>query len=376
MIIRYCLNLASKSPSFYDDIRYDKNNDTDFLVLPSRRRLRDYKNYIHPTSGFNIEIIAELTRTVKNFSEQEKYCVLLMGEMKIQEDLVWDKHTEDLIGYVNLGDSQLNYATLKKSDDITSHVLVFPLRSIVNPLKFTLANFDTKNVTSLQLFPLLWKAVGILEGNDPKVMAVTSDGRMHSEMKHTNNDKGVVYKTRNIYADDNRDIFFNCDEPHIVKTARNNVAHSGFDNNFTKLLWNSEYYITWCHIFNLMMEDLECGLQLCPKITTEHIQLTPFSLMNVRLAAQVLSSSVSIALESFGTQEAAGTALYCEIFDKFFDCLNVRNCTEHITKQEPFLKPYSSINDERVDWLLHTVLTYFTNWKESIESRPRIYTKK
>ena len=24
MIIRYCLNLASKSPSFYDDIRYDK----------------------------------------------------------------------------------------------------------------------------------------------------------------------------------------------------------------------------------------------------------------------------------------------------------------------------------------------------------------
>ena len=53
-------------------------------------------------------------------------------------------------------------------------------------------------------------------------MTVTSDGaaanrtmyRMHSEMKLTNNDKGVVYKTRNIYAEDNRDIFFICDEPH------------------------------------------------------------------------------------------------------------------------------------------------------------------
>ena len=202
MFIRYCLNLASKSPSFYDDIRYDKNNDTGFLVLPSRRRLRDYKNYIHPTSGFNNEIIAELTRTVENFSEQEKYCVLLMDEMKIQENLVWDKHTGDLIGYVNLGDFQLNFATLKKSDDIASHVLVFLLRSIVNPFKFTLANFATKKVTSLQLFPLLWKAVGILEDNDLKVMAVTSDGaaanrtmyRMHSEMKYTNTDKGVVYK--------------------------------------------------------------------------------------------------------------------------------------------------------------------------------------
>ena len=69
MIIRYCLNLASKSPSFYDDIRYDKNNDTGCLVLPSRRRLTN-------------EIIAELTRTVENFSEQEKYCALLMDEMK------------------------------------------------------------------------------------------------------------------------------------------------------------------------------------------------------------------------------------------------------------------------------------------------------
>ena len=148
-----------------------------------------------------------------------------MDEMKIQEDLVWDKHTGDLIEYVNLGDSQHNYATLKKSDDTASHVLVFLLRSIVNLLKFTRANSATKNVTSLQLFPLLWKAVSILEDNDLKVMAVTCDGdaanrtmyRMHSEMKHTNNDKGVVYKTRNIYAEDNRDIFFNSDEPHVVK---------------------------------------------------------------------------------------------------------------------------------------------------------------
>ena len=123
-------------------------------------------------------------------------------------------------------------------------------------------------------------------------MAVTSDGaatnrtlyRMHSEMKHTNNDNGVVYKTRNIYAEDNHNIFFICDEPHVVKTAQNNVAHSGFDNNFAKFF--VEYYITWSHIFNLMMEDLEYGLQLCPKITTEHIQLTQFSLMNVSTSSK------------------------------------------------------------------------------------------
>ena len=75
------------------------------------------------------------------------------------------------------------------------------------------------------------------------------------------------------------------------------------------------------------------------KITTEHIKLTPFSVMNVCLAAQVLSTSVSIALKSFGPPEATTTAKYCEMFDKFFDCFNVRNTKEYITKQKPFLKP-------------------------------------
>ena len=63
-----------------------------------------------------------------------------MDEMKIQENLVWDKHTNDLIGFVDLGDAELNYATLKKSE-LASHVLVFLVRSIVNPLKFSFANF-------------------------------------------------------------------------------------------------------------------------------------------------------------------------------------------------------------------------------------------
>ena len=125
VIIRYCLGLAAKSPSFYDDIRYGENNNTGFLMLPSRRRLRDYKNYIRPTQGFNRDVVNELAKNVENFSEEEKYTILLLNEMKIQEDLVWDKHTGDLIGYVDLGNTELNYAALKKTDEFASHVLVF-----------------------------------------------------------------------------------------------------------------------------------------------------------------------------------------------------------------------------------------------------------
>ena len=114
MIIRYCLALASKSSAAYDEIRYDENTGTGFVILPSRRRLRDYKNYIRPERGFNKEIFKELNEKVKYFTNIKKYVVLLLDEMKIQENLVWDKHTGELIGYVDLGDTELNYASLKK----------------------------------------------------------------------------------------------------------------------------------------------------------------------------------------------------------------------------------------------------------------------
>ena len=110
MIIRYCLSLAAKSSSAYDDMRYDEKTGTGFLVLPSRRRLRDYKNYIRPQRGFNKDIVTELQHKVENFTDPEKFIVLLFDEMKIQENLVWDKHSGELIGSVDLGDPSLNYA--------------------------------------------------------------------------------------------------------------------------------------------------------------------------------------------------------------------------------------------------------------------------
>ena len=159
MIIRYCLALQAKSAAAYNEICYDEKSGTGFVVLPSERRLRDYKNYINPKQGFNQEIINELKNKIKYFSDIERFMVILFDEMKTQENLVWSKHTGYLIGFVDLGDVNLNYATLQETNGIASHVLVFLLRSVVNPFKFGLANFATKNATASQIFSLFWKAV-------------------------------------------------------------------------------------------------------------------------------------------------------------------------------------------------------------------------
>ena len=56
------------------------------------------------------------------------------------------------------------------------------------------------------------------------------------------------------------------------------------------------------------------------------------------------------------------------MMDKFFDCLNIRNTKEHITKRKLFKKPYESIDDIRFVWL-DEFLNYFKSWKDSIEER-------
>ena len=93
MIISYCLPLASISAATYDEIQHDANKGTGFVILPSRRKLRDYINYIKPQRGFNQEIIQELRSKIKYFSDQEEVVVLLKDEIKIQGNLVWDKYT-------------------------------------------------------------------------------------------------------------------------------------------------------------------------------------------------------------------------------------------------------------------------------------------
>ena len=95
-----------------------------------------------------------------------------MDEMKIQAIFVWDKHSSEVIGCVDLGDTERNFATLEKTDTIATYILAFLIHSIVNPFKFSLANFTICGVNAAQLFPLFRKTVGICEKNSLKVLLV------------------------------------------------------------------------------------------------------------------------------------------------------------------------------------------------------------
>ena len=72
--------------------------------------------------------------------------------------------------------------------------------------------------------------------------------------------------------------------------------------------------------------------------------------MKVHLAAQALSNTVGTALcQHYLNGEGEETAKFCEMVNKFFDCLNTRSTTEHTRKQNECLAPCSSLDDWRFE---------------------------
>ena len=188
-------------------------------------------------TGFSPGVIQEPVQITAGYNGCQKYVFILLDQIKIQANLIRDNHSGELIGYVHLGDPDINFVTFKKSDHLASHALLLMVRGIATTLKHTIGYFATADVTAVQLFPLFWRAVSILEMTcNLAVFGATAHGAspdkklfsMHQVIQGRN-DKYVVYCTKNLFQAD-RNIYFFSDPPYLLKTARNCLFNSGSGN--------------------------------------------------------------------------------------------------------------------------------------------------
>ena len=109
--------------------------------------------------------------------------------------------------------------------------------------------------------------------------------------------------------------------------------------------------------------DAESPLKVLPKITYDHISLTPYSVMRVDLAAQILSSTMASVLSHHGGNELSGTSKYCDMIDQFFDFVNIESVSEYIQRCKNIVAPYTAIVGDRFDRLFNMFSNYFDTWK-------------
>ena len=115
MMIRWCLNLKMVSSAAYHAMRSEG-----FVTLPSERTLQDYSNFFQSKPGFQHEVNKQLMREakLKELDDLQRHVVLVFDEMKIKKDLVFNKNSAEVTGFVNMGDmnNQLSQLEACKSD--------------------------------------------------------------------------------------------------------------------------------------------------------------------------------------------------------------------------------------------------------------------
>ena len=169
LMIRWCLYLRHRSSGAYETLR-----SSGCLVLPSQRTLRDYTHYVNAAPGFSLEVDQQLmtAASIDTLEEWQKCILLLLDEMHIREDLVYEKHSGALIGFTNLGEVNNHLLAFERSvssDQQSSQVplsksmTMFMVRGLFTSLHFPYAQFPCASITGDLLFDPFWEAVYRLE---------------------------------------------------------------------------------------------------------------------------------------------------------------------------------------------------------------------
>ena len=108
---------------------------------------------------------------VHSCPEREKCVIMLLDEMHIRQDLVFDKHSGEMIGFCNLGDINDHLLAFERSlsdSEMTSPrlaktMMVFMVWGLFNKLQFPYVQFPCADISADLLYEPFWEAVSRLE---------------------------------------------------------------------------------------------------------------------------------------------------------------------------------------------------------------------
>ena len=310
------------------------------FTLPHPSAISNWTSTVNAEPGFFKEVLLR----AKSFEDDDKFCNLVLDGMAIKKEAIPHPTTQNIAGFCNFGE-EMNICL----DDPTKpavEALVFMLVSLNGKWKWPIGYFLQSKSTSSVQAQLISTAIEHCANVGLKVMNVTCDGT------HTNvatfEHLGCVVKsdlnnmqTNFLHPKTGNFVNFMLDPSHIIKLARNCLASYG-------KIQSTSGVIDWKYISELEKIQNEIGLKFANKLSKKHVAFKN-NIIKVKLAAQVLSSSVANAIEflrEVGVEEFSGSEATVEFIrnvDRLFDFLNSRN---------PFNKGFKSpIFKNNIDFL-------------------------
>lgn len=309
------------------------------LFLPHVSSIRNWISSVDAEPGFLTNVLSKISQ----YLPHERECNLVFDAISIRKSIVWDPAKGIMSGFCNFGgagesqddgDQQIpvdygNKICLEGNEIPATQALVFMLVSLCGKFKWPIAYFLIHSLTANILAELVKDALVLSHKFGVKIWSVTCHGTYTNllAMKYLGCDifceRYVDLRTYFFHPSTNEKVFFTPDACHNVKLARNTLGD-------LKTLVSDGGTVEWQYIEKLHDLQLKLKLKIANKLTSAHIDFRK-NIMKVRLAAQVLSSSVADALSFLAAEEVPGfeycepTVEYVQAINAVFDFLNSKN---------------------------------------------------
>lgn len=330
------LSLKFKSSSCYKELHKQ-------LKFPNPRTLDRWTSHYIVNDGFDDAMLKNLEQKVQSIPVENRVCVLLMDEMSIKQNAQYNRHSDQIIGICNENGKLI----------FTNTATVFMISGLRSKWRHGVGYFMTENgLKGGTIKDNLIKCIGLMQKIGLRILAITAD--QGSNFCKALAQLGISIK-RPFFMVNNEKVFVLHDPPHLWKSTRNCLINND--------ILTSDGLVSWKHFENLFQIESSKSLRMCPKLREAHINLPKFGgKMKVNLATQLLSHSVSTALNSLISmkelpESAQPTSIFCAKFNKIVDIMN--------SSQKSGATPFKSALELNSDsfYEIDTALEWIKGWK-------------
>lgn len=337
---------------FYSAKAYEYVRKTFIKTLPHRTTISKWYRKINVTPGINkvsLEVIKrKVAEMIKKNPRKSVFCNLVFDEMKIKKRVEVINGIE--YGFIDLGDD-------KDGDGEATDCLVLMLVCTVDKWKIPVSHYFIKALTGKAKYEIIKENLIVLHETNVFITSLTFDGlesnfaMCHLLEASTSIDDPLQQFF--LHPITKEKVFIICDGCHVLKLLRNSFADLVMYDSDNKI-------ISWSFLVRMVEYQEVNGLHAGNKLNRDHINFRQ-NVMNVKLAAQTLSQSVSDALTYFAKdlklasfQDAEGTAKFCSMINTAFDILNSR---EKFSKHD-WKKGISIENISKVEEKVKEIIEY------------------
>lgn len=281
------------------------------FVMPAVVTIQKWHTFLRFEAGVSEIVLNILRKKVDQMKESDRRCVLLFDEMSCKKELEYNVKDDVIYGFKDLGESS-------RKSKVSSSVLFLMLRGLNLNWKQGVAYFAGP-ISGKELSFIIKDAVQKLLNIGFDIISISCDqgsnNRLsYKEMGSSRDNPFITISDKKIYT-----VY---DTPHLIKSVRNILYSYDILVSNKKVSWNIIR-----KVYNIDNETIRA----MHKLRDEHIDPKLFLKMNVALATQVFSHSVSsaiftaVSMGCFSDEEqevARNTAEFISKMNTMFDYLN------------------------------------------------------